>query len=185
MKHLLPCRVYRQDRDRQTGATPRRRWMEDDRWWWPRDRRQQQSHACTASNGIKGRGAAESKRKEHGPGPGQGRPAPAGHACMIRFLFDWWPPCPQRPLIPSSARPSSVAAPIDHRPPCPAACSQPAMAAARARMTSMVRRRVLLAIEAAGRRGGQPPRTLAAGHVADFGDDESDATPTRLPCPPH
>lgn len=81
MKHLLPCRVYRQDRDRQTGATPRRRWMEDDRWWWPRDRRQQQSHACTASNGIKGRGAAESKRKEHGPGPGQGRPAPAGQ-CM-------------------------------------------------------------------------------------------------------
>jgi hypothetical protein len=68
------------------------------------------------------------------------------------------------------------------------------MAPARARMTSMVRRRrahrattsillLLLAIEAAGRRGGQPPRTLAAGHVADFGDDESDATPTRLPCP--
>lgn len=187
MKHLLPCRVYRQDRDRQTGATPRRRWMEDDRWWWPRDRRQQQSHACTASNGIKGRGAAESKRKEHGPGPGQGRPAPAGHACMIRFLFDWWPPCPQRPLIPSSARPSSVAAPIDHRPPCPAACSQPAMAAARARMTSMVRRRVLLAIEAAGRRGGQPPHWLQDMSPIS---GTTKATPRpracpALPCPPH
>jgi hypothetical protein len=35
-----------------------------------------------------------------------------------------------------------------------------------------------------GRRPARgPAATLAAGHVADFGDDESDATPTRLPCP--